>query len=110
MRLPRELRGAADGLGRGLPSRHPIAGLTIRRRSGREPLARGDAQAVRSAAQLLTELDAARCTSTFPVADHGARAVYVTGYDCSEALQTVLDTGVEDGARTSIDQIDGLVG
>lgn len=34
------------------------AGLITRRRSGRETLARGDAGAVRSAAQLLTELEA----------------------------------------------------
>lgn len=36
------------------------AGLVIRRRSGRETLARGDAGILRSASQLLTELDNAR--------------------------------------------------
>lgn len=55
------------------------------------------------------QLPASECTSTFTAADEGTLAVYVTSYDSLEALQTVLKMGVEEGARTSIDQIDGLI-
>lgn len=55
------------------------------------------------------QLPVSECTSTFSSADGGTRAVYVSSYDSREALQTVLDMGVEDGARTSIDQIDALI-
>lgn len=55
------------------------------------------------------QLPASECTSTFTAADDGTRALYVTSYDSREALQTALDMGVEEGARSSIDQIDGLI-
>ncbi|SOC58341.1 SRPBCC family protein [Ornithinimicrobium cerasi] len=46
---------------------------------------------------------------TFEAADGGTRAVYTSTYDTVEALQQVLDMGVEEGARSSIDQIDGFL-
>lgn len=55
------------------------------------------------------DLPASQCTSTFAASDGGTRAIYVTRYDSREALQTVLDMGVEEGSRASIDQIDGLI-
>ena len=39
----------------------------------------------------------------------GTRAVYTSTYDSAEALQTVLDMGMEEGARPSINQIDGFL-
>ncbi|ATG50728.1 polyketide cyclase [Brachybacterium vulturis] len=56
-----------------------------------------------------TELPVSHCVSTFTPQDGGTRAVYVTSYASREGLQTVLDMGVEEGSRTSIDQIDALV-
>lgn len=48
-------------------------------------------------------------TARFTPIDGGTRAVYTTTYDSSEALQKVLDMGMEEGARLSIDQIDGFL-
>jgi uncharacterized protein YndB with AHSA1/START domain len=45
----------------------------------------------------------------FEPADGGTRAVYTSTYDSAEALQTVLDMGMEEGARSSINQIDGFL-
>lgn len=56
-----------------------------------------------------TELPVSRCVTTLSAQDGGTRAVYATSYDSREALQTVLDMGVEEGSRTAIDQIDALV-
>ena len=56
-----------------------------------------------------TELPVSHCVSTFSAQEDGTRAVYVTSYASREGLQTVLDMGVEEGSRTSIDQIDALV-
>jgi len=39
----------------------------------------------------------------------GTRAVYTTTYATAEALQQVLDMGVEEGARASIDQLDAFL-
>jgi uncharacterized protein YndB with AHSA1/START domain len=39
----------------------------------------------------------------------GTRAVYTSTFDSAEALQKVIDMGMEEGARTSIDQIDGFL-
>ncbi|WP_422115918.1 SRPBCC family protein [Brachybacterium sp. UNK5269] len=55
------------------------------------------------------DLPVSTCVSTFSEQDGGTRAVYTTSYPSREGLQTVLDMGVEEGARTSIDQIDGLI-
>ncbi len=45
----------------------------------------------------------------FESAGGGTRAVYTSTYDSAEALQTVLDMGMEEGARSSINQIDGFL-
>lgn len=55
------------------------------------------------------DLPVSTCVSTFSAQDGGTLAVYTTSYPSREGLQSVLDMGVEEGARTSIDQIDGLV-
>ena len=55
------------------------------------------------------DLPVSHCVSTFSAQDGGTRAVYVTSYASREELQTVLEMGVEEGSRTSIDQIDDLV-
>ena len=55
------------------------------------------------------ELPVSTCSSSFSAEDDGTRAVYVSRYDSRESLQTVLDMGVEEGAHTSIDQIDAVV-
>lgn len=46
---------------------------------------------------------------TFTANDDGTRVVYTTTYDSAEALQTVLDMGMEEGATQAINQIDDLV-
>ncbi|ATG53507.1 polyketide cyclase [Brachybacterium ginsengisoli] len=56
-----------------------------------------------------TDLPVSTSVSTFTAQDGGTRAVYVTTFASREGLQTVLDMGVEEGSRTAIDQIDGLV-
>jgi len=50
-------------------------------------------------------------TNVFTFAEHdgGTRAVYTSTYDSAEALQTVLDMGVVEGASAAINQIDHLV-
>ncbi|SDE22358.1 SRPBCC family protein [Auraticoccus monumenti] len=48
-------------------------------------------------------------TYTFTEHDGGTRAVYTSRYASAEALQQVLDMGVEEGATTAINQIDDLV-
>lgn len=48
-------------------------------------------------------------TYTFTEHDGGTRAVYTSRYASSEALQQVLDMGVEEGATTAINQIDDLL-
>ena len=56
-----------------------------------------------------TELPVSTCMSIFTAQDGGTRAVYVTTFASREGLQTVLDMGVEEGARSAIDQIDGFL-
>ena len=46
---------------------------------------------------------------TFAEHDGGTRATYVGTYASAEALQSVLDMGVVEGASTAINQIDALV-
>lgn len=43
---------------------------------------------------------------SFTPADGGTLATYVSTYESAEALQQVLDMGVEEGATSAIDQID----
>lgn len=50
-----------------------------------------------------------RSTFTFEANDGGTRAVYVSTYESAEALQQVLDMGVEEGSREAINQIDDLL-
>ncbi len=56
-----------------------------------------------------TELPISTCVSSFSAQDGGTRATYATTFASREGLQTVLDMGVEEGSRTSINQIDALV-
>ena len=53
-----------------------------------------------------TSLPASHCTYAFVERDGGTRATYVSGYDSAEALQQVLDMGMEEGSRSAINQID----
>ena len=41
--------------------------------------------------------------------DGGTRATYLSRYESAEALQQVIDMGVEEGATEAINQIDGVV-
>ena len=45
----------------------------------------------------------------FESTDGGTRAVFTSTYESAEAMQTVLDMGMEEGARSSINQIDGFL-
>ena len=53
-----------------------------------------------------TSLPASHCTYAFVERDGGTRATSVSGYDSAEALQQVLDMGMEEGSRSAINQID----
>lgn len=55
------------------------------------------------------DMPVSRNVFTFTAHDGGTRAVYVSTYESAEALQTVLDMGVVEGASAAINQIDGLV-
>lgn len=55
------------------------------------------------------DLPVATNVYTFTEHEGGTRATYVTTYTSAEALQTVLDMGVIEGATSAINQIDGLV-
>ncbi len=48
-------------------------------------------------------------TYRFEPIDGGTRAVYTSTYATLEALQQVIDMGVEEGSRLAIDQIDVLL-
>jgi uncharacterized protein YndB with AHSA1/START domain len=41
--------------------------------------------------------------------DVGTKATFTMRYATAEGMQTVLDMGLEEGARESIDQIDGFL-
>jgi uncharacterized protein YndB with AHSA1/START domain len=45
----------------------------------------------------------------FEAVGGGTRAVYSAVYATAEGLQTVLDMGMEEGARSAINQIDGFL-
>ena len=55
------------------------------------------------------DMPKARNVFTFAEHDGGTRATYVSTYASAEALQTVLDMGVIEGASSAINQIDDLV-
>lgn len=57
-----------------------------------------------------TSLPAADTTAVLTEQDGRTHAVYTTVYPTAEGLQQVLDMGVEEGARSSIDQIDDVLG
>ena len=46
---------------------------------------------------------------TFEAVEGGTRAVYTSVFETAEALQTVLDMGVEEGATSAINQIDDFL-
>ncbi|MBM6399010.1 SRPBCC family protein [Phycicoccus sonneratiae] len=45
----------------------------------------------------------------FAAGGPGTQATYTSTYDTAEDLQKVLDMGMEEGARSAIDQIDGFL-
>ncbi len=45
----------------------------------------------------------------FSATDDSTRAVFTSRFDSAEDLQKVLDMGMEEGARTAINQIDGFL-
>lgn len=45
----------------------------------------------------------------FEAIDGGTKATFTSTYDTAEALQQVLEMGVEEGATLAINQIDGLL-
>ena len=55
------------------------------------------------------ELPVSRNVYAFEEREGGTRAVFTSTYDSAEAMQTVLDMGMEEGARSSINQIDGFL-
>lgn len=54
------------------------------------------------------DLPVAHNVFSFAAAGDGTRATYVTTFDSADDLQKVLDMGVEEGSRESINQIDGF--
>ena len=55
------------------------------------------------------ELPVSENTYAFTEHEGGTRAVYTSRYASAEALQQVLDMGVEEGATTAINQVDELI-
>lgn len=55
------------------------------------------------------DLPVSRNLFTFTDHDGGTRACYVSTYESAEALQTVLDMGVVEGATAAINQIDDVI-
>lgn len=55
------------------------------------------------------DLPVSHCDYTFSAIDDGTRAVFTSRYESAEDLQKVLDMGMEEGARTAINQIDGFL-
>jgi uncharacterized protein YndB with AHSA1/START domain len=56
-----------------------------------------------------TELPVSRCEYAFEAAGVGTRARFMTTYASAEDLQTVLDMGMEEGARQAMNQIDAFL-
>ena len=55
------------------------------------------------------DLPVSRNDYTFVAADEGTRAVFSSTFDSAEDLQKVLDMGIEEGATSAINQIDGFL-
>lgn len=55
------------------------------------------------------DLAVTHCTFAFTSIDGGTRAVYTSTFDSAEALQQVLDMGMEEGATLATNQIDALL-
>ena len=55
------------------------------------------------------DLPVSHCDYAFSATDDSTRAVFTSRYDSAEDLQKVLDMGMEEGARTAINQIDGFL-
>lgn len=56
-----------------------------------------------------TDLPVSGNDYTFEGTDGGTRAVFTSTFQSAEALQQVLDMGVEEGARAAINQIDAFL-
>lgn len=56
-----------------------------------------------------TDLPVSESVYTFEATQGGTRAVFTSTYATAQDLQTVLDMGMEEGARESINQIDGFL-
>ncbi|GGK55850.1 SRPBCC family protein [Ornithinimicrobium pekingense] len=57
----------------------------------------------------LADMPVSHNVYSFEPADGGTRAVFTSTYSSAEALQQVLDMGVEEGATSAINQIDGFL-
>ena len=55
------------------------------------------------------ELPTSENVYTFAETDGGTAAIFTSSYASAEALQTVLEMGMEEGARSAINQIDGFL-
>ncbi|MBD3781515.1 MAG: SRPBCC domain-containing protein [Micrococcales bacterium] len=55
------------------------------------------------------DLPVSHNTYTFEPTDGGTTATYTSTFESAEALQKVLDMGVEEGSRSAIDQIDAFL-
>lgn len=55
------------------------------------------------------DLPVSRNEYAFSSRDGGTEAVFTSTFDSAEALQTVLDMGMEEGATSAINQIDGFL-
>ena len=55
------------------------------------------------------DMPVSRSTYTFEAIEEGTRATFVSTYASAEALRTVLDMGVVEGASSAINQIDGFL-
>lgn len=59
--------------------------------------------------QPLPEMPVSENTYTFEALEGGTRAVFTSVYATAESLQQVLEMGVEEGATSAINQIDGVL-
>ena len=59
--------------------------------------------------QPLPEMPVSENTYTFEALEGGTRAVFTSVYATAEGLQQVLEMGVEEGATSAINQIDGVL-
>lgn len=57
----------------------------------------------------VADMPVSECTYSFAAIDVGTRVVYVSAYATAEALQQVLEMGMEEGARSAIGQVDDLL-